>query len=337
LSIRAPSQPARLPSAARLYLRRFGAALRLLGIRDGDRDVGLYLCEPYDPDRRTILMIHGLGGNATAWEHLTQAIEGSQDLHACFQVWHLVYNSNAPMLVVRRRAQSYLDEAWCRLDPDGHARARSGMVLIGHSLGGVVARMLCVDSGDTLWTAAFTVPHHAVLDDELAAQVVEVFRFQPYPGVGRAVFLAAPHKGSPNADRWLGRLVGTLLGGRTTEIQRLRSLVRDRPEMVHDQLRDTYQRARVNSVSTLQVSQPVRRASEALLPHDGIPYHIIAGALPGTFPPGDGVVPLSSALLPGSASTLVLRAGHDLYDKGEVVAEILRILREDMASSERLA
>ena len=335
--MRSPLQRTRLPSAAHLYLRRFSAALRLLGVRDGDRGAGLYLCEPFDPDRRIVLMIHGLGGDAIAWTHLTLAIERSQDVHARFQVWHLVYNSNAPFLVVRRRAQAYLDEAWCRLDPAGDAPARSGTVLIGHSLGGVVARMLCVDSGDTLWTAAFTVPHQTVLDDEAAAQVAEVFRFQPYPGVSRAIFLATPHKGSPNAEQWLGRLVGSLLGGRTREIQLLRGLVRERPDLVHDELRETYLRARVNSILTLRAAQPVRRAAETLLPDDSIPYHTIAGDLPGTDPPGDGVVPLSSAVLPSAASTLVLRAGHNLYDKEEVVAEILRILREDIACRERAA
>ncbi|UNK49917.1 alpha/beta hydrolase [Lysobacter sp. S4-A87] len=332
MKMRASLHSTRPHGAARLYLRRFGAALRLLGVRDGDRGAGLYMCEPFDPDRRTVVMIHGLGGDAVAWAHLTQAIERSAELHACFQVWHLVYNSNAPFLVVRRRAEGYLDEAWERLDPGGHAQARTGIVLVGHSLGGVVARMLCVDSGNALWSAAFSVHHHAVQDDEVAAKVAAVFRFQPYPGVGRAIFLAAPHKGSPNADRWLGRLVGTLLGGRTAEIQELRTLVQDRPDIVHDELRETYQRARVNSVFTLRASQPVRRASEALLPHAGIPYHTIAGTVPGTVPPGDGVVPLSSALLAGAASTLVVRAGHNLYDKPEVVAEVLRILREDMAS-----
>ena len=126
--MRAPLHLGRLPNAARVHMRRFGAAMRLLRVRDDDRCVGLHQCEPYDPDRRTVVMIHGLGGNASSWAHLTQAIEHSQDLHARFQVWHLVYNSNAPMLVVRRRAQRYLakpgadwiqmarlrrDLAWC--------------------------------------------------------------------------------------------------------------------------------------------------------------------------------------------------------------------------------
>ncbi len=320
-------------SATRLYLRRISAALRLLGLQDGDGAAGLYQCEPFDPDRRTIVMIHGLGGDALAWSRLTEAIEQCPQLHARFQVWHVVYNSNAPTLVIRRRAQAYLDETWQRLDPEGRAAARSGMVLIGHSLGGVVARMLCVDSGDALWSAAFTVDPRAFPVHTLAAapQVPDVFRFERYPGVGRAIFLAAPHRGSPNADNWLGRLARILVGDRTTEIRVLRTLVREHPEMVREELRATYQQGRLNSISTLQVSQPVRRAGEALMPGHDIPYHVIAGALPGIDPPGDGVVPLSSALLPGAASTLVMHAGHNLYDNGDAVNEILRILREDVA------
>ena len=65
------------------------------------------------------------------------------------QVWHLVYQTNAPLLVTRRRAKTYLDDAWQVLDPEGDDPARLNMVLVGHSLGGVVARMLCIDSGDT--------------------------------------------------------------------------------------------------------------------------------------------------------------------------------------------
>lgn len=163
-------------------------------------------------------------------------------------------------------------------------------------------------------------------------QVAEVFRFQRYPGVGRAIFLAAPHRGSPNADNWLGRLARTLVGDRTTEIRVLRALVREHPEMVREELRVIYQQGKLNSISTLQVSQPVRRAGEALMPDRDIPYHVIAGALPGIDPPGDGVVPLSSALLPDAASTLVVHAAHNLYDNDDAMNEVLRILREDLAS-----
>ncbi|GAB3097089.1 esterase/lipase family protein [Lysobacter terrae] len=328
----APSQQLYRPGAARFLLRRMGAALRLLGVFDSDGDAGLYLSEPFDPTRRVVVMIHGLGGDALTWARLTQAVQGNAELRAGFQVWHLVYNSNAPTLVIRRRAQNYLDEAWRELDPEGQAPARSGMVLVGHSLGGVVARMLCVESGDSIWTVVFTVGPQQ-LQHEAAGLVDAVFRFRPYPGVGRAIFMGAPHRGSPNADNWFGRAFRNLMGDSTDEIRVLRALVREHPELVQADLLETYRQGKLNSISTLQVSQPVRRAGESLLPN-GIPYHVIAGELPGAEPPGDGVVPLTSALLPGAASTLIVHGGHDLCDNDAAVAEILRILREDAVSTQ---
>jgi pimeloyl-ACP methyl ester carboxylesterase len=309
---------------------RLRAAWDLIGNEAG-RHAGVHLLDDYDPDKRPIVMIHGLGASLLAWARLSDEIRRDPGLNACFQVWHVLYHANAPMVVIRRRVQRYLDDAWRMLDPEGTAQARSGMVLIGHSLGGVVARMLCVESGDALWSAAFTVPPEPVRAHAAEGTDIEsVFRFQPYPGVSRAIFMAAPHQGSPNADRWIGKVFRALVGGRSPEIQALSRFAREHPDMVHEVLRATYQQARVNSISSLQVSQPIRRAGQSLMPACGIAYHTIAAFLPGEEPASDGAVPLSSALLAGAASTLVVKSGHDVYDHDQAVAEVLRILREDL-------
>jgi len=225
-----------------------------------------------------------------------------------------------------------LDTVWNVLDPEADDPARSGVVLVGHSLGGVLSRMMCVNSGDVLWSAAFTVPPEALRGDPAdLALLHSVFRFEPYPGVSRAIFLAAPHRGSPRADEWLGRLFRKLVGRRVPELQALRRLTLENPDAVREELREAYLQASVNSITSLQTLQPVRRAGETLMPVAGIPYHTIAGALPGRKPETDGVVPLASALLPGAASTLVVESDHQVYENAAAVAEVLRILREDLA------
>ena len=157
-----------------------------------------------------------------------------------------------------------------------------------------------------------------------------MFRFSPYPGVRRAVFLAAPHHGSPATERWFGRLARVLVGRRAPEVGALRRLARDHPAMVQPALLQDYRLGRLNSITTLRRDQPVSRAGHLLMPAPGIAYHTIAGALPGHEPPGDGVVPLDSAVLPGAESTRVLAAGHDLYENPEAIEEVLRILHADL-------
>lgn len=311
-------------------LPRFGV-LGLFGGQTIGRRVGVYLLDDYDPAKRPLVMIHGLGSSPLIWARLSNAVWGDPVLRSCFQVWHVVYDTSPPALVTRRRVQGYLDRAWELLDPDHDDAARSGVVLVGHSLGGVLARLLTANSGTTLWDAAFLAPPESLRGDRNDVDAIrEVFDFRAYSGVTRAIFLAAPHKGSPRAERGLGRLVRALAGHRAEELQVLRRVTQANPDAVRDSLRGEYLRGRLNSITTLRPEQPVRRAGQALLPVASVQYHTIAGELPGTDPPWDGVVPLDSASVPGASSTLVIPADHFLYRNEAAIAEVIRILRADI-------
>jgi hypothetical protein len=64
------------------------------------------------------------------------------------------------------------------------------------------------------------------------------------------------------------------------------------------------------------------------MPVAGVRYYTFAGHLPGTNPPGDGIVPLDSAILAGAQSTTIVNDGHQLYLNDEVLAKIVAILRQ---------
>ena len=81
-------------------------------------------------------MIHGLGSNPLIWARLSNAVWGAADLLARFQIWQVVYQTDVPLLAARLHVHDYLEDAWHMLDPGGDAPARSGAVLVGHSLGG---------------------------------------------------------------------------------------------------------------------------------------------------------------------------------------------------------
>jgi pimeloyl-ACP methyl ester carboxylesterase len=300
----------------------------LLGGEAIEHRAGLYLLEDYDPDKRPLVMIHGLGSIPLIWAHLSNAVWGMDELRARYQIWQVIYPTDEPLLVTRSRIQGYLDAAWHMLDPDGDAPARSGAVLVGHSLGGVIARLLCVDSGDALWNAAFLVPPGSLDASVEDLDVIKhLFSFHSYPGIARAVFLAAPHRGSPSAATPLGQVTRALVGRRTAEVHALQRIAMAHPEAIRPELLHTFQQGWINSIATLQSEQPVRRATESLLPPAGISFHTIAGVQPGRRLQTDGVVPLDSAQIPGVASCLVVEDGHRLHDNPQVVAEVLRILR----------
>jgi pimeloyl-ACP methyl ester carboxylesterase len=314
----------------RSKLRRLGW-WGLIGGQAVGRRSGLFLLDEYDPTKTPVIMIHGLGSSPIIWARLSNAILGDPQLHRRYQIWHIVYQTNAPLLVERYRVQSYLDAAWKILDPDGHAPARQGVVLVGHSMGGVIARLLCAQSTPALWNAAFNVPlDHLQGSAEDLALLKHVFQFKPYPGIDELVFMAAPQHGSPVAGDWFGRLAQDLAWRHIPEMDQVEHLSEENPGAMRSSLLSgTYRISHLSSVTSLLPDEPVSAVDETLMPAAGVRYHTIAGSLPGEHPPGDGYVPLSSALLPGAASTLIVNAGHhDVPRDPAAIAAVLAILRQ---------
>lgn len=301
----------------------------LIGGAEVGRRSGLYLIDDYDPDKTPIIMIHGLGSSPVIWARLSNAIMGDPDLHRRYQIWHIVYQTNAPLLVDRYRVQHYIDHAWATVDPDGHAPARQGVVLIGHSMGGVIARLLCAQSTPAVWNAAFAAPMESLHADPADLDALKnVFQFKPYPGVDEIIFLAAPQRGSPAASGLLGRLVGLLAWHNIEELAGFMRIATQNPTAIQPALLSMLQTGHISSIVSLQPDQPVTLADEKLMPAPGIRYDTIAGVIPGLRPPTDGFVPLSSALLPGSTTTLIIHSDHKVPAKAEAIADVLKILRE---------
>ena len=305
------------------------ALWNLLGGTELEVREGLYLLEDYDPNKTPIIMLHGLGRSPLIWARLTNMIFGSPELHARYQVWHVVFPTNTPILLDRHRVQQFLDDGWRALDPSGTAPARQNMVLIGHSMGGVMSRLLASNSDEVIWNAVFDEPVTALSGTPADVAVVDsIFHFKAYPGVGRAIFLAAPHKGSPVADEFIGQLALRLVHVSAPELDALLRVAQANRQHESLALAADYQKEGLSSISTLRPDQPVSRASQALMPVASVRYYTFAGSLPGARPPGDGFVPLSSAILPGATSTTIVKSGHQLYLNDEVLAKILAILRQ---------
>ena len=305
------------------------ALWNLIGGRQFALREGLYLLEDYDPAKTPVIMVHGLGRSPMVWAKLTNLIDGDPQLRARYQIWHVVYPTNTPQLLNRLIVQRSLDQAWHILDPDDTAPAHQDMVLIGHSMGGVISRLMVSDSGDVIWKAAFDVPPEQLRGTPADMAIMDsIFRFHPYPGVTQAIFLAAPHLGSPYVDSLIGQVALRVVHAHAPELDALVRVAAENRAHENPLLAQDYERYGLSSISTLRDAQPVSHAAQSLMPAKGVRFYTFAGNLPGTNPPGDGFVPLKSALIPGATSTTIVKDGHQLYLNDKVLAKILEILRQ---------
>ena len=163
------------------------------------------------------------------------------------------------------------------VDPNDDDFATKRIIVLGHSMGGLLAHTLVSSSGDRLWKSLFIVPPERLRGNpEAIRRLRRAFFFRRNPRVVRAIFVATPHRGSAMADSWIGGLAKSLIRLPNELQTSLTEIAEENPEVgtaaaaaaFHKQLNFT-------SVRTLSPRDPVLLAL-ARLPI-GVPFHSIIG------------------------------------------------------------
>jgi pimeloyl-ACP methyl ester carboxylesterase len=321
-----------------LWLARSGFAqeslLSLIGRSETLDKPRIYLMQPFDPNRRVILMLHGLASSPEAWVNVANEVLGDEELRQNFQIWQVYYPTNLPLPFNNREIRDAVDATLKNFDPQGNRRASRDMVLIGHSMGGVLARLMVSDSGDQLWESVldrYSISRHR--EQRLRQKIEPYVIFKAMPQPTRAIFIAAPHRGTPYAENRFARFISGLIRlpatvlSRVTEIGQL--LVNS------DNASDEPLVGAINSIKNLSDQDPFVQESAKLPISNKVKFHSIMGndtpklTLEDS---SDGVVPYASAKLEGSASELVVDSWHSVQETPEAIVEVRRILREHLDS-----
>ncbi|MCG3871858.1 alpha/beta hydrolase [Psychrobacter sp. Ps7] len=176
----------------------------------------LFMLEPYDPNKRVLIMLHGLASSPATWVNLTNDILNDDKLRDNYQVWQIFYPTNLPILENRYQIQQLINSTYEQTDPKGQNRASKNSVIISHSMGAIIARMMLsdenlVDDLDRLDDQnVLSDSEKRKIRDALKAsfgedQLKERFELKALPQVDTAVFLSAPFRGTDYADRWFTR------------------------------------------------------------------------------------------------------------------------------------
>ncbi|WP_331692944.1 alpha/beta hydrolase [Pandoraea sputorum] len=320
-----------------LWLARSGFAEQSLRTLFG-RDRGIvrphiYLMQPFDPGRRVILMLHGLASSPEAWVNLANEIQGDTTLREHFQVWQVYYPTNAPILVNAMAIRNAFETTLKHFDPDGLSAASHEAVVIGHSMGGVIARLMVSSSDDQLWDT-FQNEYHLDEDqiDRARDRLNPLFSFKPVPQFERAIFIAAPHRGTPFARNRIGRWVSNLIKLPVTLLSGIDDVLHYATGS-EDSPSEGKTRYVPNSVDQLRDDDPYVMAAAGLKISPSVQYHSIIARRDAKGPleaSSDGVVPYTSAHLAGAQSERVIVAGHSVQETPQAILEIRRILHEDV-------
>ena len=305
----------------------------LFGRGEGIREPHIYLMQPYDPNRRIIFMLHGLASSPEAWVNLANEIMGDPEMRKHYQVWSVYYPTNAPIALNRYTVSNAFNSTLKHFDPNGTARATHDMVFIGHSMGGVIARLMLSSSGEVLWNDALT---RFKLEGErlkrVEARLGPLLHFTPQPNVERAIFIASPHKGTDAAGNRLGRMIGKLVRLPLTILGKFGDvfLALQNPDEAGNKPKEP---RITTSIDNLKASDPFIEKSSALPLAPGLKYHSIIAQRKADVPTADsddGLVPYWSSHLDGALSEKVIISGHSVQETPEAVLEVRRILREDL-------
>lgn len=289
---------------------------------------GVYLLQPYDPERIPVLLIHGLWSSPLTWRELSNEIWGDPEVAARYQVWHFLYATGTPILNNARELRTELAAVRRHLDPELDDRATQDIVLVGHSLGGVLAKTVVQSSRDDIWNVRFAKSLGELsLDDRDRAHAEATYYFEPLPFVHRVIFIATPHRGSEIADTFIGRLGSGLIAVPERVSGFAERLLERNPGAMRP---GTF--TAPSSVDVLSPQHPVLRTLAELPVAERVTYHSILGDLEGGSAGTDGVVPFASAHLAGAASETVIRGDHRVNEHPAAIHEVLRILREHAAS-----
>ena len=160
-----------------------------------------------------------------------------------------------------------------------------------------------------------------------------MLRFEPFPHVSRAIFIATPHRGTSVAGGRLGRWMAGFIRFPVTVLEELaHTLAPNAAASSHESLGHI-----PNSVDNLDENDPFVRAAADFPISAQVNYHSIvaqANAEVALADSDDGLVPYRSAHLPGAQSEKVIISGHSVQQNAAAILEIQRILGEDMALRE---
>src|SRR5690606_2874724 len=115
---------------------------------------------------------HGLLSDPSTWMDMLNYLRTQDWFIENYQVWGFNYATGTPFVTSALRLREQLREALALIDPHSQDPALGQMVLVGHSMGGLVSKLQVAESDDRIWNSISRVPLDSIqASDEVKQQL----------------------------------------------------------------------------------------------------------------------------------------------------------------------
>jgi pimeloyl-ACP methyl ester carboxylesterase len=290
--------------------------------------LGIVSLSPYQPGRIPVVLVHGTASSAGRWADLLNDLRSDSVLRRHYQFWLFSYNTGNPIAYSGWLLRKAIADLAGDLDPRGEDPALQNLVVMGHSQGGLLTKLLVVDSGERFWDLAIDQPPDEIeLEPENRELLEGSLLVEPSPFVKRVIFLSTPHRGSRLANFGLAQLLGRLVRTPANIVSATQDVFRDDPET---EVQNRLQRG-AGSIGNMSPGNAFIQELALLPIAPGVNAHSIMGVRKGPKEDGsDGVVAYQSAHLDDVESELVVQSGHSSQSNPLVIREVHKILIEHL-------
>jgi pimeloyl-ACP methyl ester carboxylesterase len=277
--------------------------------------------QPFNPNKTVVLVIHGLKDSQATWTPMINKLRGDPLIRKHYQFWFYSYPTGYPFpysAAILREELDEVEKQFPHLKP---------MVVIGHSMGGCISRILLTDSGNQLWMKIFgRTPDEVPLSPKTREYFRQELFFRHRPEIGRVIFIASPLRGSNMATGWIGRLGSLIIREPMLSSEASQEMLR----VTSTREEELKPKRRANSVDSLSPKSRFLAALNTIPMTPGVPYHTIIGDRGRGDSPNssDGVVPYWSSHMDGAVTEYIVPSDHGAHQNPQAIEDVLRILKK---------
>ena len=277
--------------------------------------------QPYSPNKAIVLVIHGLKDSQATWTPMINKLWDDPVIRKHYQFWFYSYPSGYPFAysaAILREELNEVEKQFPKFKP---------MVVIGHSMGGCISRLLLTDSGNQLWMKIFGRPPEEVpLSPKTREYFQEELFFRHRPEIGRVIFIASPLRGANLATGWIGQLASLIIHESSLTSEASQEMLR----VTSTREEELKPKRRANSVDSLSPKSRFLNAMNTIPMMPGVPYHTIIGDRGRGDTPNssDGVVPYWSSHMDKAVTEDIVPSDHSAHQNPQAIDDVLQILKK---------